>query len=416
MDLKDHFEHLRTVHFSLIATCLLLLVVSTTSQNRTVRLAEEELRSLQSIVAHWSELDFDASIDRQVQAASMEIPRSRTLQFGKPVFVPKPGTYAIDFIMPAWSPITTEQCTPWLYDPMLKRQPRTLADAHEIWDCLHTANSMAIPFAFSAEAAILGQKRVPLEESGSAAPVGHLKLSFAKTSEDQRSTIRQAFGLSVDYAFVGKLYANNGSAENIIVPVEKERVITVSLVDPLRPLAPAFSVDRGLYKKAFPDLDEVTTDYEDLTFDKLSTILAAQRKRSDQTFEAFSVKFPSDAVARWGLVLLLGVQLYFLIHMESVQIHPDSEISVAWIPLYPHGLAQTVFVLTVAVLPPATTAIVGHVGSITGRRGIDTAAIACAVLLSVLLAYLTLRVFAHRFPGTIAEKMLRVKVRRRGVF
>ena len=416
MDLKDHFEHLRTVHFSLIATCLLLLVVSTTSQNLTVKLAENQLSSMQSMVGHWSDLDFDAAIDRQVEASSMQVPRSRVLKFVNPVFVPKPGLYAIDFTMPAWVPITTEQCTPWLYDPMLKRQPRTLADAHEVWNCLHSANSMAIPFAFSAEAAVLGDKRVSLEESGSAAPVGHLKLAFVKTSEDQRATIRQAFGLSVDYAFVGKLFADNGRSENIIVPVEKERVITVNLVEPLRPLYPAFSVDRGLYKKAFPDLDEVTADYEDLTFDKLSTILAAQRKRSDQTFEAFSVKFPSDAVARWGLILLLGVQLYFLIHMESVQIRPDSEISVAWIPLYPNGLAQTVFVLTVAVLPPVTTAIIGHVGSITGRRSIDTAAVTIAILSSVLLAFLTLRVFARRFPGAVTARMLRIKVGGRGVF
>jgi len=179
MDLKDHFEHLRTVHFSLIATCLLLLVVSTTSQNLTVKLAENQLSSMQSMVGHWSDLDFDAAIDRQVQASSMQVPRSRVLKFVNPVFVPKPGLYAIDFTMPAWVPITTEQCTPWLYDPMLKRQPRTLADAHEVWDCLHSANSMAIPFAFSAEAAVLGDKRVSVEESGSAAPVGHLKLAFA---------------------------------------------------------------------------------------------------------------------------------------------------------------------------------------------------------------------------------------------
>ena len=116
------------------------------------------------------------------------------------------------------------------------------------------------------------------------------------------------------------------------------------------------------------------------------------------------------------MILLLGVQLYFLIHMESVQIRPDSEVSVAWIPLYPNGLAQTVFVLTVAVLPPVTTAIIGHVGSITGRRSIDTAAVTIAILLSVLLAFLTLRVFARRFPGAVTARMLRIKVGGRGVF
>lgn len=62
------------MHFFLIATCLVLLVVGTTSQNRTIRLAEDQPRSLQSIVAHWTDLDFEAAIDRQVQTSNMGVP------------------------------------------------------------------------------------------------------------------------------------------------------------------------------------------------------------------------------------------------------------------------------------------------------------------------------------------------------
>lgn len=346
----------------------------------------------------------------------MQVAHSRTLKFSDAAVVPKPGSYVVDFTMPAWSPVTTEQCTPWLYDPMLRRQPRTLADIHELWDCLHTANSVAIPFAFSGDAAVLRGKKVPLDDAASASPDGHLKLVFGKTSEDQRATIRQAFGLSVDYAFVATLYGTKGTSENLIVPVEKERVIQLSLVEPLRGLDPAFAVDFGLYKKAFPELDEITADYEDLTFDKLSAILAAQRKHSDQTFEAFSVKFPSEAVARWGLILLLGVQLYFLIHMASTRIQPDTDIGVAWIPLYPTKLAQTVFLLTVAVLPPLTTGIIGHVGSITGRRSVDAAAVIASTLLSLFLAFETLKVFAHGFPGPIAQRLSTMQLMGRRIF
>src|SRR5438105_2819291 len=124
--------------------------------------------------------------------------------------------------------------------PMLKRQPSTLADTHELWDCLHTANSVAIPFAFSAEAAVLHGKKASLTDAAPTTPARLLKFAFGKTSEDQRSTIRQAFGLSGDYAFVGTLYANSGAHDEIIVPVEKKRVIKLNLVEPLRHLDPAF--------------------------------------------------------------------------------------------------------------------------------------------------------------------------------
>jgi hypothetical protein len=225
MDLKDHLEHLRTVHFSLLATCLVLLVVSTTSQNRTVKPAEDQLRSLQSVAEHWSDIDFDAAIGRQAQAFSVQVLSSKALKFSDSSVVPKAGWYRIDFTMPAWSAIRSQECTPWLYDPMIKRQPRTLADVHSIWDCLHTANSVAIPFAFSGDAAVVQGHKVPLQDAGSGTTTaGRLHLVFGKTSEDQRACIRQAFGLSVDYAFVGALYTNNGASTEIIVPVEKERI------------------------------------------------------------------------------------------------------------------------------------------------------------------------------------------------
>ena len=139
INLKDHFEHLRTVHFSLILTCLVLLVVSTTSQNQTVKSAQDQLRSLQSIIGHWAELDFDAAIDHQLQSSSMHVPLSKIVKFNDSVLVPKTGSYVIDFTMPAWSPITTEKCTPWLYDPMLKRHAR---EAYQVGPILwHTGST-----------------------------------------------------------------------------------------------------------------------------------------------------------------------------------------------------------------------------------------------------------------------------------
>jgi hypothetical protein len=416
MNLKDHFEHLRTVHFSLVVTCLALLVVSTTSQDRMLKAAEDQLRALQSIVVHWSELDFDAPINHQVGASSVDLLQPKALALAKSPFTPQAGPYAADFTGPAWSPIASEDCSPWLYDPMIHPVPRILADTHELWDCLHSANAVAIPFAFSGEDAVIKKTKYPLKNAPSLTPVGHIKLVFPKTSEDERAQIRDAFGISIDYAFVGRLYSDDGSSEDVIVPVEKSRTIAVDLVEPLRPLDPGFVLDPGPYKRAFPGLAEITADYEDLTFDKLTAILAAQRKHSDQTFEAFSVKFPSEAIARWGLVLLLGVQLYFLIHMASVEVRPHAEIAVAWIPQYPSLLAQIVFVLSIAVLPPVTTGIIGRVGSITGRRSIDRPLVVLAVCCSAYLAWQTLKLFSKRFSGPLPAKLGRIQLRGHCIF
>jgi hypothetical protein len=83
MDHKDHFEHLRTVHFSLVITCLGLLVVSITSQDRTIAGAEAQVRAMQSIVLHWKDLDFDTAINEQVKQSSSELPKDRSIQIRK---------------------------------------------------------------------------------------------------------------------------------------------------------------------------------------------------------------------------------------------------------------------------------------------------------------------------------------------
>jgi hypothetical protein len=142
MDHKDHFEHLRTVHFSLVITCLGLLVVSTTSQDRTIAGAEAQLRAMQSIVLHWKDLDFDTAINQQVIQSSNELPKDRRIQ------ISKKDDYHVRLAEPAWSPPNNETCSPWLYEPTLKRVPRTLSDAHELWNCLVSSDTFAIPLRF----------------------------------------------------------------------------------------------------------------------------------------------------------------------------------------------------------------------------------------------------------------------------
>jgi hypothetical protein len=293
---------------------------------------------------------------------------------------------------------------------MLKRAPRTLSDVQDLWNCLVSSNTLAIPFAFSADAAIVGDKKVRLEQGTSPKPSESLHFAFGKTDEDQRAKIRQAFGVSVEYAFSGAVYANDGTATRVIVPVEKARFITVDLLEPVRPLDPLFSTAGGTYEQSFPELHEITADYSDLTFDKLTSILASQRKHSVQTFEAFSVKFPSEAIARWGVVLLLGIQLYLLIHLASIRMADNEEFQVAWIPLYGTVLPQTVFIVTVSLLPAFTAYEVTRLGTISGSRLWDTLLLIAAVLASALLGWKTAQVFARSFPGPVPAALLRSRL------
>jgi hypothetical protein len=404
MDHKDHFEHLRTVHFSLVITCLGLLVVSTTSQDRTIAAAESQLRTLQTVVLHWKDIDFDSAIDRQIKTTDNPLPKNRTIQ------VDGKHRYAVRFVQPAWAPPSSETCSPWLFDPMIHRVPRTLSEVREVWNCLEASSSFAIPFAFSADAGIVDGRKVPLPTAPSSPTTETLEFAFGKTDEDQRSKIRQAFGVSVDYAFGSVAYAEDGSSKRILIPLEKARFVTVDLTEPLRALDSSFENRTGPYEKAFPELNELTADYSDLTFDKLSSILASQRKHSVQTFEAFSVKFPSEAIARWGVVLLLGIQLYLLIHLQSLKLEPAEDLQIAWIPLYAAVLPQIVFVFSVLLLPVFTCYSVSRLGTIAGSAFWNGFLFILAIVASILLGTKTIQVFAMRFRGPVPAWLLRTRL------
>jgi hypothetical protein len=265
-------------------------------------------------------------------------------------------------------------------------------------------------FAFSADAAIVDGKKVPLEHGAPLKSCKSLQFAFGKTDEDQRAKIRQAFGVSVDYAFTAAAYANDGTPTPVLIPVEKARFITVDLVQPLRRMDPLFTNASGSFEKSFPELNEITADYSDLTFDKLTSILASQRKHSAQTFEAFSVKFPSEAIARWGIVLLVGIQLYLLIHISSIQMDEDEESQVAWIPLYRTVLPQMVFLITVSLLPVFTVYEVSRLGTMSGSRFWDTVAFVLAVAVSTALGWKTAQVFARRFRGPVPAMLIRMRM------
>jgi hypothetical protein len=147
-----------------------------------------------------------------------------------------------------------------------------------------------------------------------------------------------------------------------------------------------------------------------LTFDRLASILASQRKHSVQTFEAFSVKFPSEAIARWGIVLLLGVQLYLLIHLASVKMGKKEEPQVAWIPLYLDVLPQAVFVLTISLLPVFTTCAVSRFGTISANHLWNIILLSAAISASSVLGWKTVQTFARRFTGPVPAALLRTRL------
>ena len=119
------------------------------------------------------------------------------------------------------------------------------------------------------------------------------------------------------------------------------------------------------------------------------------------------MKFPSEAIARWGTVLLLGIQLYFLIHVTATTIPQEAQARVAWIPLYESTLPQMIFVITVLVLAPVTSYAVSRIGAGSGERFWDATLMATSVVISISLGLKTVQEFGEHFRGPVPRALMR---------
>ena len=110
----------------------------------------------------------------------------------------------------------------------------------------------------------------------------------------------------------------------------------------------------GPFERSFAALNELTATYQDLDFDKVSRILVDARRTAGPRFEAFGASVPSAVLARWGIPIVLTIQLYLWVHLREYRkklgvmgVRPETP----WIPMYSGLVARTVSCLSVAALP-----------------------------------------------------------------
>lgn len=111
----------------------------------------------------------------------------------------------------------------------------------------------------------------------------------------------------------------------------------------------------GNYEFTFRDLHTVfNNNMDEVSLEKLINILNGELKRSGDKLEFFGIKIPSEALRTWGLLALLGLQAYFLLHyMTLVRTinNGDSALQYPWIGMFKDIVSRILFLFTASVLP-----------------------------------------------------------------
>jgi hypothetical protein len=133
-------------------------------------------------------------------------------------------------------------------------------------------------------------------------------------------------------------------------------------------------IPHGTFAHSFSALDQVTRNYQNLPLDSFDPILESEQQRSGESFEALGVKFPADETTRWGIVVVIAVQLYIwiILRQRSAPLAPgDAAFEVAWLGLFSSAIARVTCLISIALLPALVVADLairavelGHVSSL----------------------------------------------------
>jgi hypothetical protein len=332
---KDFVEHLRTVHFALIATCLALVVVVLGSSSerlskasRQLDLISETAAALKSSWIQEARKEFVASADECVSFADREVHGFVTApgQHSLPpslVFAVEPSGKKV--YLASWfkkSPVGIPSLV----------LPTTLAQFREIWD----ARIMFVcPTQLSQESVSMSVK-------------DFMNFPASNGLMVNEAVLNDRFPIG---AFRLAQSSDNPDFLNVF-DVTEYRTQTLRVRDVLRNKLPKEELPHRDFNEAFSELDQATTGVqEEASLKLLKSIVELQRKNASEFFEAFGQKFPSESASRWGSLIVIGIQFYFWLHFSEYRKRPVGPLQTAWIGSYTTAAARFLFCTTALAAP-----------------------------------------------------------------
>lgn len=104
------------------------------------------------------------------------------------------------------------------------------------------------------------------------------------------------------------------------------------------------------FDRAFPELAAVAKDLESLSLTQLEDYLDRLLSSDERYVEIFGAAIPLRGVSRWGIVLIMALQLYFLLHLQHM---PTMNEGFPWVCVYDDRVSFVVALATSVALPVA---------------------------------------------------------------
>lgn len=414
---KELVEHIRTVHFSLIILCFGLISASFLSREGEVTRSLRQLREINNVIDNWN--------DEWLQLYGQNLMgdgNSPTTLPNREWWIPSEGKRPLIK--------ATLDSPPWTFNPppselddfldkvegtrlrrtLVIQKPDNLTVFEKLWDALqlkipiyrvtsvfpkatgyysaHSGESVAETM-FLTDVTASRMENAPCNVSLMVIANNKPTIDYlqAKLQQDFTHSLSGECKITAE----GAEWENEWNVEiPVTTEITKEFGGQISLIQTYK-----LNWDSGPFARTFPELNKVTANIKDLPFERLFTILEAEEKRSsEERVEIFGTKFPTGEIIRWGIPVVLLLQLYLLMHLKvlSTEISlDDMESVIPWTGIYMSKLSRSGTVITAFLLPSSVIILLVYwqlrfVGSKTALL-----LVTLAILLSVLISSLSFR-------------------------
>jgi hypothetical protein len=378
----DYVEHLRKVHFGLIALSAAVLILLSNSRDSQMSKALTQAIQITEMREHWPDVQ-RAILERAVQSLKA-YPLGRNYYVTIKARTPRLKNGIALLVVK----VTREELfkfTTWKFPSVsMEFSPRTLSEFSAWWNKLQT-DGLQVDIPDLQETgekcmAVLGE-----QDGDSFAPVidpegrdveaechvgwtdeffkaattfmaqatGSLAPEFGMPSKGgtlpglQHTYVQTQFTNVYEWTVGGKKHTTG-----VVVHIPTG-FLSVTFKDAsLSGLFPAWGA--GSFDMAFRELASVSRDLTNIPLSNMQARVAEMQPKGEQEIEAFGLKIPAAEVTMWGLGLLLAVQFYFWLHLHEFNRKVDRSSpgrDVAWIGVYGSRIAFGAMLLSACILP-----------------------------------------------------------------
>ncbi len=374
---KDFVEHLRTVHFALIAISAGLIVLVLGSHKYDAARALVQIEEIIDLKCQWSK-DWIVRYGRQQRY----VREGAEVREGTPPGVSygmEDGPHFVGY--PLWGdaivgqfewksklelepmkllkpdikpkqlarlnePVIMECQLPtknWLNsspDWSPETFPRTLNEFRNWWNLMYTPQILEMPEGVA-------------ERADDDHRFTFLVFGDAKTYEQVQSKNKIKGKVPMDLA--GGLADPRYLVRYGTVPVTVRVQTAAQYLISQETVASVFrNIPKGGFEYSFADLSSATKNDSELPLQDIKEFLHDEASKGGEMFEALGMKFPADKVTVWGIVLVISVQLYFALYLRQLSGKlraDDPGWDTPWVGMDTSKVGQTILFVTVVLLP-----------------------------------------------------------------